>query len=126
MRVFAENIEFVGKHGVYEDERTDGRLFRVDVEAEIKKWVINDDIAQTLDYRRLVNVVLDVGLGESVQLVETLAYGIIYRIYQKYDEVERVVLTIRKKAPDIAGNPEWVGAKFDVSRRTWDAMHAGG
>ena len=123
MRVFAENIEFLGRHGVYPDERTQGRLFRVDVCADIGKWVINDDIRQTLDYRRLVNIVLDVGLGDSVQLVETLGYGIIYRIYQSCDEVDRVELTIRKKAPDIAGNPEWVGARFDVSRATWDAMH---
>ena len=119
MWVFVENLEFVGQHGVYEEERRDGRTFRIDVAAQVADRSMDDEIGNTLDYRRLVDVVLDVGMGDSVQLVETLAARIIRRTFEKHGAVDRVQLTIRKKAPDVAGSPEWVGARFDVARDAW-------
>ncbi len=120
MRIFVENLQFTGRHGVYEEERRDGRLFRVDVAAHVPTFDDDDDIENTLDYRRLVNIVLEVGLGDSKRLVETLARAILDRIFSGYTAVERIELTIRKKATGVAGDPEWVGVGFDLARADWD------
>lgn len=122
MRVFAENLQFLGRHGVYDEERRDGRLFRVDVAAEIPDVRPDDDIAQTVDYRDLVNIVLEVGNGESVHLVETLAHEIAHLLYVRHQEVERVEVVVRKRAPDVAGDPEWVGASLAFDRDTWHRL----
>lgn len=122
MKVFAENLEFVGRHGVYAEERDEGRLFRIDIAAELDHWATGDEVDDTLDYRRLINIVLEVGLGESVKLIETLGYRIVERAFSQHAEIHSMSLTIRKRALDVAGDPEWVGASFEVDRDTWRAM----
>jgi dihydroneopterin aldolase len=119
MRVFVENLEFVGRHGVYPEERAEGRLFRVDVAAELEQWATDDEVSGTLDYRRLIEYVLDVGRGESLQLVETMARRIIDRAFSNHDEITHISLTIRKRATGLDGDPEWVGASFEIERAAW-------
>lgn len=119
MKVFVENLEFVGPHGVYPQEREEGRLFRVDVGAHFPDTTDSDLLADTLDYRRLANIVLRVGLGDSVQLVETLGRGIVALVFAEHPEVGRVEVTIRKKASGVAGDPEWVGVSIDTTRDDW-------
>ncbi|MEC9400568.1 MAG: dihydroneopterin aldolase, partial [Myxococcota bacterium] len=35
MRIFIEGLEFLAAHGVYEQERREGRRFRVDLSVEL-------------------------------------------------------------------------------------------
>ncbi len=116
MRVFVENLEFVGFHGLYEDERRDGRNYRVSIWADVTGIPEHDGIEETLDYRRLAEVVTEVGVDSQSHLVETLATSMLDRILERYREVSRCGVTIRKQATGVAGNPEFVGVTLEKGR----------
>ena len=116
MRVFVENLEFVGFHGLYEDARRDGRNYRVSIWADVTGIPEHDGIEETLDYRRLAEVVTEVGVDFQSQLVETLAKMMLDRILERYADVTRCGVTIRKKATGVAGNPEFVGVTLEQAR----------
>ena len=111
MIVFVENLEFIGKHGVYENERRDGRRFKVDFSVELPP-AGSDHINETIDYRALAEIVIEIGAGPSVKLVETLGEQMIATVFERYPEVEEAEVTIRKKATGVPGAPEWVGVSL--------------
>lgn len=114
MRVFVRNIEFTGLHGVYEEERRDGRRFQVDLEVVLKEQrsAVSDDLEDTLDYRRLAEIVVEVAHGPSRFLVEKLAGAILDTTFERYPQVVEAQVEIRKQAPDVVGAPQWVGVQI--------------
>lgn len=118
MRVFVRNIEFTGLHGVYEEERRDGRRFQVDLEVVLKgeSSAKSDELSETLDYRRLAEIVVEVAHGPSRFLVERLAGAILDTTFERYPQVIEAVVEIRKHAPDVVGAPQWVGVQMSRHR----------
>jgi dihydroneopterin aldolase len=119
MKIFVERLEFVGAHGVYEEERVEGRRFIVDLWAEVGEGLIggqSDALEHTLDYRALAEVVLSVGSGPSCALVERMAAEMIARTFALDPHVERAGVTIRKLATGVPGAPAAVGVELVRSR----------
>lgn len=118
MIVFVKEVEFDGKHGVYEEERREGRRFQVDLEARIdeEKATTSDELGETLDYRRLAEVIREVFEGESRYLVEKLAGDILARLFAKHASVREATVEIRKHAPDVEAAPKWVGVRLSRTR----------
>jgi dihydroneopterin aldolase len=118
MRIFVEKLEFVGYHGVYAEERRDGRRFLVDLSVDIGDSLAaqDDDLAHTLDYRGLAEVVMAVGTDESYRLVERMGDEILERIFAQFPAVLSADLTIRKYATGVPGEPECVGIQMQRLR----------
>ncbi|MEY3029105.1 MAG: hypothetical protein RL198_502, partial [Actinomycetota bacterium] len=69
-------IDEMGRHGVYDHERTEGQLFVADVwfRVEINEHAeASDSLSVTADYSRIVESVRLRIAGEPVNLIETLA-----------------------------------------------------
>ncbi len=118
MEVFVEGLAFEGYHGVYEEERRDGRHFEVDVRAEVadEGSAESDELEDTLDYRHLAKAVEEVAHGPSRFLVEKMAGAIAEKILDEHRSVASVTVRVRKKAPDVIGEPRWVGVEL-IRRR---------
>ena len=118
MRIFVEKLHFVGYHGVYEEERRDGRRFRVDLSVEVDgpEGAASDELDQTVDYRGLAEVVLSVGEGESYKLIERMGDEILCRLFDRFPAVATADLTIRKFATGVPGAPECVGIEMQRTR----------
>ncbi len=122
MRVFIQNLSFDGLHGVYEEERRDGRRFEVDLSAELGEKPaaaqagLTDELDDTLDYRRLAELVLEFGHGPSCLLVERLADQILSALLERYPGVVSGSITIRKYATGVPGNPQFVGVQLERKR----------
>jgi len=111
--IYVLDIEFWGRHGIFDEERAEGRRFQVDVRALVDTWPDDDvdHLDETVDYRQLAQAVVDVGQGESVRLVETLASRICDRCLA-LPSVIRVEVCVRKRATGVPGTPTWVGARL--------------
>ena len=120
MRIFVEHLEFVGHHGVYEEERRDGRRFAADLSVDVHRpdGARTDDIEDTLDYRALAQVILEVGEGPSRHLIERLASDMLDRLFERYDAIGSAELTLRKYATGVPGAPDSVG--ITVTRHRGD------
>ena len=86
---------------MYEEERRVGNEFEVDVSVACKspKKKITS-IEQTVNYVEVYRI-LQEEFAQRRYLLETLAMDIAERIQAQFDEIESVVITIRKLNPPI-------------------------
>ena len=117
-QILVEGLEFTGKHGVYEDERREGRRFRVDlrVDVDTRSAAITEALDDAVDYRGLAEVIIEIGTGPSKTLVETLSHQMIDEIFLRFPQVIRVGLTLKKFATGVPGDPVCVGIHLRKTR----------
>ena len=86
-----------GYHGVFDEEKRDGQTFVVDlaIELDAGQAGTTDALEHTVDYSRVVEAVADVVTGDSVDLIETLAYKV-GDVVVAGDGVVAVSVTIHK------------------------------
>lgn len=71
-------IECFAHHGVFDHERRDGQVFRIDLVlgVDTRPAAASDDLAETVDYGGLVDRVVAAVQRDPVDLIETLAQRI--------------------------------------------------
>lgn len=113
--ISVHNLEITGHHGVFDEERAEGRRFSFDAEVDVPAGSqgAGDALGRTVDYRAIAEIIVRVVHGPSVHLIETLAERICAEVLRELP-VDRVRLRIRKFATGVPGDPEWVG--FSVER----------
>ena len=118
MKIFVENLEFVGHHGVYEEEQREGRQFLADlvVELDSPDAVETDDIDDTVDYRGLADTILEIGRGPSCHLIERLGERMLEGLFDRFVRIRHAELTLRKFATGVPGAPESVGITMEQER----------
>ncbi len=74
-RLAVSGIEAVGHHGVFDFERRDGQVFKVDLVLglDTRPAARSDDLQDTVDYGTLVAAVKKAVETDPVDLIETLA-----------------------------------------------------
>jgi 7,8-dihydroneopterin aldolase/epimerase/oxygenase len=77
-RLAVLGIEAFGHHGVFDFERREGQIFRVDLVlgVDTRPAARSDDLQDTVDYGTLVATVKKVVENDPVDLIETLAQRI--------------------------------------------------
>lgn len=77
-RLAVRGIEAFGHHGVFESERRDGQIFRVDLVLglDTRPAARSDDLHDTVDYGTLVEAVKQAVENDPVDLIEKLAQRI--------------------------------------------------
>lgn len=103
-RLCVDGIEFHGFHGVPEAERQIGHRYRVDLvmELDLRPAGLSDDVAQTVDYGEAARMVVEIGTGPGVRLVETLAERLAAALLERYPRVEAVEIRVSKIHPPVA------------------------
>ena len=97
-RIRLEGMVFDGHHGVSVAERSKPQPFTVDieVEADLHPAGANDQIEDTIDYRKLRHAAQQVITGESAHLIESLAERIAARALE-IDGVIAVAVRVAKR-----------------------------
>lgn len=92
-----KGIRAIGHHGIFEEERSKGQEFIVDLELHLslKKAGELDEISQTVDYGLIALQVHKHIIGDPVNLIETLAENISKEILQN-KLIEKVMVTVHK------------------------------
>ena len=117
-RITLTGLKVRGFHGVYEHERRDGQDFVVDATLwlDSRPAAASDDLADTVDYGGLANLLATVVEGEPVNLIETLAA----RLCELCMADERVIaaeVTVHKPQAPIAREFADVAVTARRSRR---------
>jgi len=102
-------LEFHAYHGVYDEERTNGQLFRVDVsfETNIYKAAQSDDLIDTIDYTYIYELIADQMIIRS-SLLEHVANRIVSTIKVMVEGIQNVELKITKVNPPINAKIEGI------------------
>jgi dihydroneopterin aldolase len=104
-----------GHHGFLEEERRLGQRFLVDLWADVPGAATDTDrIEDTVDYRRLADLVREVFSGRERLLLEGLAGAVADGIVERFPAVDRVRVRVRK--PDVVLDPPADHAAVVVER----------
>jgi len=104
VRIELAGLAVFGRHGYLEEERRLGQRFLVDLWVEVRGPATDTDrIEDTVDYRRLAELVRDVFAGPERYLLEGLAGAVADGVVERFPTVERVRVRVRK--PDVVLDP---------------------
>ena len=95
---------------MYPEERVLGNRFLVNLEldTDFEDAMLTDRIEGTVDYAQLYQLV-KLRMGNRVQLLEHLGYGIIQDIRAAYPQVSKIRITLKKHQPAIGGLVDFSG-----------------
>lgn len=116
-RLAVHGIEAVGHHGVFDFERRDGQVFRVDLvlALDTRRAAATDDLADTVDYGSLVERVKVAIETDPVDLIEKLAQRIA-DLCLTDDKVASAQVTVHKPQAPIAATFSDVALTITRSR----------
>jgi dihydroneopterin aldolase len=93
-----KGIKSFGYHGVLESEKVTGQDFYVDVvlEVDLSRASVSDNVADTINYAEVTDLVIREITGNPVSLIEKLAGNIVDRIKATYPQATTVSITVHK------------------------------
>jgi dihydroneopterin aldolase len=109
-------LELPGRHGVLDSERETEQPFLYDVELELPE-PRTDDLERTVDYREVVSLVRALSDGRQFQLLESLAAAVADALLERFEQVERVRVRVRKPEVDPGAPVEHAAASVRRERR---------
>jgi len=112
-RIVVGGIKFHAFHGFTQLEREVGVRCSIDVEMtlDLSPAVASDKLRDTIDYRQVHSLVLDIGRRRrSYHLIESLAGRIAEEILIQYP-VQSVIVRVRKETPLLDGIVDSVGVE---------------
>jgi dihydroneopterin aldolase len=104
-------LEIQGRHGVEERERETEQPFLYDIELELPEPSA-DEIEQTADYRRVVELVREVSQRRQFQLLEALAAAVADALVERFAP-ERVRVRVRKPQVQLGAAVEHAAATVE-------------
>jgi dihydroneopterin aldolase len=113
-----KNAVFYAYHGVFTEEHNLGRKFEVDAELfyDFTKASQTDKLEDAINYVFVYRYIHDILTANKFFLVEKISCLIAEKLLEKFDNVSRVVINVRKCDPPVGGLIDNVEAKIDLKR----------
>ena len=109
------NMVFYAYHGVEPSERILGQRFEVDVEVylDTRRAGITDEIADTVNYISIYQIVEEIVIGGEYHLIEAIAEAIARLILKRFS-VEKTLVRVRKPHVPLPGITD--GVEVEIVR----------
>lgn len=117
-KIYVNQMQFYGYHGVLPEENVLGQRFIVDLvaEADLKKAGVTDELDQSVSYVDLYEICKMVVEGKPCKLIETLAEQIAGQILNLFNKVNTITVKVTKPDPPIPGHFQSVAVEIKRSR----------
>ena len=117
LRITIKGLKVFAHHGVLPQERRQGQLFLFDTGLTLKRSAApgSDDLADTVDYAAVCDLVAGTATGQTFNLLERLAEVTAAAILEKFPQADRVKVRVSKPAPPI---PHPVGEVAVMIKKT--------
>jgi dihydroneopterin aldolase len=111
-------IKAFGYHGVFDFEARDGQDFFIDVEMQVDltKAAASDDLADTVDYGAITDLVVADVQGERVQLIEKLASRLADLVLAADKRITAVAITVHKPSAPVSSPVKDISVRIEKSR----------
>jgi len=115
--IYIEGLEVYGHHGVSSEEKVLGQRLLYDVRLTMEECdaAETDDVADTVDYTEVLDVVTEVATTQSFSLLERLAWATAETILRRFS-VDEVWVQVTKPHPPVACALSSVAAAVELQR----------
>ncbi|CAN5591651.1 dihydroneopterin aldolase [soil metagenome] len=119
-RIYLDEMDFFGRHGVTDDERAEAQQIQVHLEAtlDLAPAGRSDELADTVDYGQVYEVCREVVEERSFHLLEAIAEAIAGSVLERFARVESVSVRVDKPGLPIDGQLERAGVMVERARST--------
>lgn len=117
-KILIRDLKLFAYHGVNEEEKINGQnfCFDVDLYVNIIKPCVTDDVNDTVSYAKVVKTIRRVFCGEKYNLLEKAAQITADAIFDEYEDVYRVDITLKKPQAPMKADFGWVGVQISRER----------
>ena len=117
-RITLRGMRFAGRHGALPGEQLTPQPFEVDVvmALDLAPAAASDDLADTVDYAAVFDLVRGIVEGQSLRLVEAVAGAIADAVLAAH-AVDEVEVAVRKLQAPLPGEFETVEVRLRRRRR---------
>lgn len=114
-KIYLKNIEIFAKHGVFQEEKTLGQKFILDLELnlDLKEAAITEDLTKSVNYGELCHAVEKVFVEKSYDLIETAANKVAEYILLTYPMVELVKVNLKKPWAPIGRHLDYASVEIE-------------
>lgn len=117
-KIYVNQMEFYGYHGVFPEENRLGQRFVVDLEIELDLsragW--SDNLEDSINYGELYSICKDIVEGKTFKLVESIAEHIASEVLTKFDAIHFCTIKVYKPDPPIPGHYKSVAVEMRRGR----------
>lgn len=111
-----ESLELLGFHGALDEEKREGQRFLFDVQIVAHDaGVRSDQLADTVDYVKVIDCIRRVSEAERFNLIEALAAAVADRLLETFP-ISRVRVRVRKPEVRLEAPVEWTAASVERRR----------
>jgi dihydroneopterin aldolase len=112
-KLIIADLQFHSHCGVTETEQEIGQRLSLDIElyCDVRKVSAADSLLEYLDYRHVVDVVLEIGRKDRFKLLESLAERLAQVLIKQFP-VEEVVLRLKKMHPPVEAIQGYFGVEI--------------
>lgn len=103
-RIILRDLGFYGFHGLFAEEATLGQRFFIDLECgvDLRAPGETDSIGHTVSYAEIFDVVKATFEEKRTRLIEALAHNIVSALFERFPDINWIIIRIRKPEAPIA------------------------
>ena len=115
--VHIDGIRLHARHGVLPQEQLTGNDYIINVRVgyDISRAMQTDDVADTLNYAEVYNIIKE-EMSVPSKLIEHVAGRIADRLMDSYSQISSVMLRITKCNPPMGADCDGAGVEINVTR----------
>jgi len=120
LRLSIKDAEFYSYHGVKTEEQSLGGKYQVDLDLfyDATEAIINDEVNSALNYEEAMFCIEEVIAGESYNLIETIANEILNLAMEKFPNLAKATVRVRKMNAPIRRVVKYVEAEQSMIRKS--------
>ena len=118
-KIYVNEMEFYGYHGVFPEETKLGQRFKVDLIVEVDLSIAgkSDNLHDSVNYGELYNTCKMIVEGKPYKLVEAVAENIASAVLGNFPLVSTCTVKLIKPDPPIPGHYKSVAVEIKRSRQ---------
>lgn len=112
-KIRIKNMEFYAYHGHFKEEQIVGNKFLVNlqIEANMEKASISDELEDAVNYQRAYQIVKR-EMEQKSKLLENIARRILDALYDELDGMEKATVEVSKMNPPVGGKMDCVSVEM--------------
>lgn len=118
-RLSIKSAQFYAYHGVKQEEKDLGGRYEVDLDLwyDATEAILRDSVAYALNYELAMNTIEEVFLEENTNLIETVASNILDQIFEKFPNLLKATIRIRKMNVPIHNVVSYIETELSKERK---------
>lgn len=113
-KIIMNNLAFYSYHGAMKEENVLGQKFYLDIElsCDISDAGKTDKVEDTVHYGEVYNIIKNIMDNEQYNLIEKVAERIIEDIFEEFNKVKEIEVTVKKPEAPVPGIYDYFGVKI--------------